>query len=123
MKGKMVVSRSGPATHGEASAREGGARPSKKWKRAPPGWAKLNVNGSFLQADGTEGAGMILRNSSGVIIFASCGYLRACTSALETEFAAINEGIELTLEWSFLPFIVETRCATVVDIIKNSSLD
>lgn len=60
---------------------------SRQW------WNKLNVDGSFVEADGSGGAGMILRNHSGEIIYASCRQLLSCTSALVAELSACREGV------------------------------
>ncbi|XBI50459.1 hypothetical protein VPH35_113855 [Triticum aestivum] len=62
---------------------------------------------------------MILRNSEGEVIFASCSYLSSCASALEAKVAACREGISLTLEWSMLPFILETDCSIALSMLKG----
>ncbi|KAM3189079.1 hypothetical protein ACQJBY_004796 [Aegilops geniculata] len=66
---------------------------------------------------------MILRNSEGEVIFASCRYLSSCASALEAELAACREGISLTLEWSTLPFILETDCTIALSMLKGIEVD
>nr|XP_051196822.1 uncharacterized protein LOC127310170 [Lolium perenne] len=40
----------------------------KKWKKPPDGYVKLNMDGSYCQADGTGGSGMILRDDAGHVI-------------------------------------------------------
>ena len=47
--------------------------------------------------EGTAGAGMILRDSHGVVIFASCHVLFFCNDALEAELHAITKGMSLAL--------------------------
>ncbi|KAF7092218.1 LOW QUALITY PROTEIN: hypothetical protein CFC21_094725 [Triticum aestivum] len=66
---------------------------------------------------------MILRNFKGEVIFASCSYLSSCASALEAELAACREGISLTLEWSTLPFILETDCTIALSMLKGIEVD
>ena len=122
LKGKMVISRAQSRMEELRPAREACTSPPETWQKPTDGWAKLNVDGAYLQASDTGGAGMILRDSNGPTIFASCRYLRTCTSPLEAELAAIKEGIELTLEWSTLSFIIESGCANAVAAIKNPSL-
>ena len=39
------------------------------WEAPPAGWAALNIDGSFSAKDGTAGAGMVLRDETGGIIF------------------------------------------------------
>ena len=52
----------------------------------PPsaGKVKLNSDGSFT-GDGRAGAGMVLRDSNGAIIFSACRTLYRCCDALEAE--------------------------------------
>ena len=75
----------------------GTAGPRPRWTPPAAGWTKLNVDGSFCATTGTAGAGMILRNSSGKIIFSSCRELRSCAEPLEAELLACMEGLNLAL--------------------------
>lgn len=122
-KGKMVVSKFQQRQEKLRPARAASTRPPERWHKPPPGWTKLNVDGAYIQADGTGGSGMILRDEHGVVIFASCRFLRTCSSALEAEIEAIREGIALTLEWCTLPFILESDCSTAIDMIKSSYMN
>ena len=79
----------------------------------------MNIDGAWREEDGTGGAGMILRDQDGSIIFASCRFLTTCTSALEAEVAACMEGISLTLARTTLPFILETDCLTAANMIRD----
>lgn len=54
-----------------------------RWSVPPDGWVTLNSDGSF--DDGAVGAGMILRNDKGAIIFSACRGLFSCREALEAE--------------------------------------
>ena len=89
------------------------------WEAPPAGWAALNIDGSFSAKDGTAGAGMVLRDEHGDIIFSSCRELRQCASPLESELAACSEGISLATQWSELPFVIQTDCAEVVKLIEG----
>ncbi|XBI43620.1 hypothetical protein VPH35_108370 [Triticum aestivum] len=62
---------------------------------------------------------MILYNSEGEVIFASCRYLSSCASELEVELTACQEGISLTLEWRTLPSILETDCTIAWSMLKG----
>lgn len=96
-------------------------RTLEKWTRPPDGWCKLNVDGAFVATDGTSGAGMILRDHRGTVVFASCRFLSKCSSALEAELAACMEGVSLALEWSSDPFILETDCSTAAAMINDAT--
>lgn len=66
---------------------------------------------------------MVLRNSSGEIIFSSCRELRACAEPLEAELSACMEGVNLALQWTQLPIEVEMDCLVAVNMIKAPEVD
>uniref|UniRef100_A0A8R7P1A2 RNase H type-1 domain-containing protein n=1 Tax=Triticum urartu TaxID=4572 RepID=A0A8R7P1A2_TRIUA len=68
--------------------------PQLPWVQPKPGWVKLNSDGSWGQ-DGDAGAGMILRNEHGEVIFSACKHLHICRDALEAELCACMEGLSL----------------------------
>ena len=116
LKGKTVVAYRGQ----EGSHKSPVVRPSKspeRWNKPPPGWVKLNVDGSWRQEDETGGAGMILRDHIGSIIFASCRFIQRCTSALEAEIAAILEGVSLARDRSNEHIMVEMDCMVAARMI------
>jgi ribonuclease HI len=80
--------------------------------------ATLNVDGAYAER-GRAGCGMLLRNDQGDVIFAACRYLPQCQDATEAELTAIEEGLKLTLQWSLLPFHVETDCAEALHLISD----
>ena len=84
---------------------------------------KLNVDGSFCEESKLGGAGMIMRNEKGEILFSACRFLETCSSPLEAELAACMEGCALALQTSDKPFIVEMDCAVAVVTIKSSEDD
>lgn len=69
------------------------------------------MDGSFRQEDGSAGAGMILRDHLGQVIFAACRFLPWCNDPLEAELAACEEGLSLAQQWSDLPIALESDCA------------
>lgn len=91
VKGKYVLeSENFPSL----AATESSTGDIRRWVPPPPGWCKLNTDGS-LAADGSAGAGMVLRDHMGTIVFTSCRKLLSCTDALEAELFAAMEGISL----------------------------
>ncbi|KAI4973135.1 hypothetical protein ZWY2020_028843 [Hordeum vulgare] len=122
VKGKMVPSHQGKLTanqKGEAQAKDR----VQRWTKPPPGWTKLNIDGAFSEGNKTGGAGMILRDEEGQVIFSSCRYLRTCSSALEAELVACLEGISIARAWSELPMIVELDCSCAVQMIVEEGID
>lgn len=97
--------------------------PGPRWSPPPSGWTVLNVDGSFCVHDSTAGAGMVLRDGGGEIIFSSCRELRTCTSPLEAELEVCREGIHLALQWTTLPIVVEMDCLEATQLIRGGSID
>ena len=78
MKGKHVI----PYDHVKLPRVRAEPVANALWTVPVEGWAKLNTDGSWA-ADGGAGAGMVLRDSTGQIIFTSCRVLFSCRNALE----------------------------------------
>jgi ribonuclease HI len=97
--------------------------PDLRWLISSPGWVKLNCDGSFKHEDGTAGAGMILCDDTGRVIFSACRRLLSCRDPFEAEGRACEEGIRLALQWSDKPTVVELDCSVLVHAIKQKNLD
>lgn len=89
-----------------------------KWESPQSGWMKLNIDGSFDESSSKGGIGAILRNSTGQVIFAACGVIDNCSGALQAELLACKEGINMAIQWTFLPLIVETDCLVAKQLIQ-----
>jgi hypothetical protein len=93
-KGKMVID---PEQGFRLAASEKKAkRETSHWTRPPPGFVKLNVDGSFTKTG--AGAGMILRDHNGETVFTACRSLIQCEGALQSELLAIEEGVKLAMQ-------------------------
>ena len=93
-----------------------------RWVPPANGWAKLNVDGSFVASD-DAGAGMILRDNEGKIIFSACRSLFSCRDPLEAELCGIMEGLSLAIQRSDLPVAIESDSSMVVSLISSGEVD
>lgn len=93
-----------------------------RWKMPDAGWVKLNTDGSFSE-DGGAGAGMVLRDDKGAIIFSSCRVLFSCREALEAELCACMEGLSLSIQCTDLPIIVEMDSMVAMKMIQAHDVD
>ncbi|KAE8813793.1 hypothetical protein D1007_08983 [Hordeum vulgare] len=81
----------------------------------------LSVDGSFHAVDGSAGSGMILRDSTWAVIFASYRKLFHCNDALESELQAIKEGLKLATEHSQATIILQSDCDEALKMIADAS--
>ena len=98
-------------------------RPKPRWEPPDREYAKLNIDGVFVKADGTTGTGMILRYHEGAVIFAATRALFNCGDALEAEMAVMKEGLQLALHWTNQSLLVETDCAELLQMISARGVD
>ena len=120
LKGKQLLVVPGIVA---GSTRKKNEPPDKPWSKPPLGWVKLSIDGSFRVEDGTAGAGMILRDANGGIIFSACRSLQLCAEVLEAELRSCLEGLELALQHSQLPIIIDTDCSQLVAIVSDKVQD
>jgi ribonuclease HI len=118
IKGKFVLNNEVVNLHRHAEH----AMPILHWTAPPPGWCKLNTDGS-LGADGNAGAGMLVRDYKGDIIASACRQLYNCRDALESELCAAKEGLALALNCCTQPIIFETDCLEIVKLLQNNHMD
>jgi hypothetical protein len=93
------------------------------WNKPPLGILKLNVDGAYITQTGAGGAGMILRDSKGLIIFSACRSLVFCSSALEAELQACLEGLKFALNLSHDKILVETDSLELVQMTTCKDRD
>ena len=122
IKGKMVPPPIGYSSTMINTAMQHAA--TVQWSTPPAGRVKLNVDGSFVDTDGgLAGAGMILRDNDGNIIFSACRSILHCFGLLQAELLACQEGLSLALQWSTRPVDIEMDCMDAVKLIKSPTLD
>ncbi|KAE8815645.1 protein transport protein sec24 [Hordeum vulgare] len=83
----------------------------------------LSVDGSFDPVDGSAGAGMILRDDRGAVIFASYRKLFHCNEALEAELQAMTEGLHLAMVHSHSTIVLQVDCSGALKMIGDESFD
>lgn len=89
------------------------------WEQLPPGWVKVNVDGSFVPQTGGAGLGVVIRNSDGEVLLTAWKPLLRCAEAAEVEAMACLEGLRLTVQHFQSPAILESDCARVVHALSN----
>jgi ribonuclease HI len=121
-KGKTVVSIDHLQPKGRKKDVAGNKqKATKRWSKPPPGWTKLNVDGSW--EEGERRGGFVLRDEEGGIIFAVCRHLSSCDGPLEAEIMAFTEGLALALERTDCPIIIENDCQEATAMINDASVN
>lgn len=97
--------------------RKAATRHTYGWEPPPPGWTKINVDGSFTVNN--DGVGIVARNSSGETLFTAWRVLFRCANAAETEARACAQGLHLVAQWAQGPVLIESDCARVVKALQR----
>lgn len=105
----------------KSTCADGRQKVQKKWVPPIHGHLKLNVDGAYSNNGGGVGTGMILRDHQGEAIAAACRELGNCRNATEAELCAIEDGVQLALQWYQLPLTVETDCSEAMELIKRTT--
>jgi ribonuclease HI len=80
---------------------------------------KLNIDGAYK--DQAAGAGMVLQDSQGEVVFSACRSLQNYRDATEAELLALEEGLRLALHWTQLGFSVEIDCAEAEELLRTTT--
>ena len=68
------------------------------WMPLPAEWLVVSVDMSFSSKGGSVGAGTILRNNMGEVIFATWQLMFFCNNALEAEIQAMTIAMSLAIQ-------------------------
>ncbi|KAL5794438.1 hypothetical protein ACOSP7_003032 [Xanthoceras sorbifolium] len=101
---------------------------SSSWKASPAAVFKLNVDASCNVLSGCSGLGMVVRNATGIVVFAAAVPLKFCADVDVVEAKAILAGIQLTAERGLLPLLVEMDSFNVShlcngDLLSRSNIE
>jgi ribonuclease HI len=119
-KGKFTITYDHMLSRGHKRTVKQKARQElKRWSKPPPGWVKLNVDGSWVEEGHKGGTGLILRDEEGSILAAASRHLKTCASPLEAETQACIDGLSRLSEWTNKMVILETDCQELVAMIND----
>ena len=93
------------------------------WLPPRMGWAKINIDGAFVEQIGEAGVGILARDHSGSVCFSAWRVLFHCSSPVEAEVHACVEGLRLPSQWIQMPVIIESDCSWVVHVFNTSKED
>jgi ribonuclease HI len=119
VKGKAAVGLYSTRSSGERKKIPAGRTSPKRWSKPPPGWTKLNVDGSWEEKEMRGGTGMILRDEEGNIIVTACKHLKSCASPLEAEALAVVEGLQIAVTHTDRPILLESDCLELISMMKE----
>jgi poly(A) polymerase Pap1 len=66
---------------------------------------------------------MVLRDHDCAANFTACRAIEHYNDATEAKLIAIEVGLQLSLQWSFVRLTIETDCAEAIELIKKGTLD
>ena len=90
------------------------------WKPPPPGFLKLNTDGSTLGNPGPANAGGLIRDTNGMWIRGFSRYI-GTTNSFAVELWGLRDGLDLARKLDISKLIVEVDVKAVVDIILTDN--
>ncbi|VAI18468.1 hypothetical protein VPH35_083708 [Triticum aestivum] len=94
-----------------------------RWQKPELGWAKVNVDGSFLEKSRSRVWDAVIRDHDGRIILSAWDYIPRCNGADCEEAMACLKRLRKAMSGTDLPVIVETDCRLVTKVLILSSID
>ncbi|KAJ8755654.1 hypothetical protein K2173_022249 [Erythroxylum novogranatense] len=88
------------------------------WTKPPPGFVKLNTDGSAVGNPGRAGYGGLIRDMEGCWIAGFSGSVGIATNIL-AELQGLKHGLQLTWDLGYRSVLVETDCLAVVNLISD----
>lgn len=65
---------------------------------------------------------MILRNGIREVVFATCQVIFFCNNSLEAEIQAILQGLNLAIQWSNMPILVQSDSMVALSSLSDTLL-
>jgi ribonuclease HI len=93
------------------------------WSAPPPGWLKLNTDGSLVPNSTTGGAGVVVRDCTGSVLLAACSPLENCIDAEEAEARAALWGLKLISRQAPAGVLLEMDCLHSVAALQSKDQD
>ncbi|KAE8801645.1 Alpha-amylase [Hordeum vulgare] len=86
------------------------------------GTVALSVDGSYQPEDGTATAGMVRRNSEGVILFAVYRYIFHCNDPVEAKLHTMMQGMAVTIQHSNSPVVLQSDSSEALFCLSTDAL-
>jgi ribonuclease HI len=93
------------------------------WKAPPPGWIKVNTDGSFNIANPPGFARAVARDHTGKVIFVASKILQGCEDAEEAEARAALFGVSLAKNFDHQQLILESDITSTVIALCTKGRD
>lgn len=95
--------------------------PAVSWMAPMPGTIALSVDGSFQEAGGSAAAGMVPRDSGGKVLFPAYRVIFHFNDPLEVELHAIMQGMNLAIQHTALPVVVQSDSSKALSNLSNNA--
>ncbi|KAL5754888.1 hypothetical protein ACOSP7_023108 [Xanthoceras sorbifolium] len=97
-------------------------RKKAHWLAPPAAVFKLNLDASCDMLSGCSALGVVVRNATGLAVFAAVVPLKFCADVEVAEARAILAGIQLAAQRGLLPLLVETDSLNVSHLCNGDLL-
>lgn len=92
-----------------------------RWQPPPPGFVKLNFDGSVFAKDNKVGAGTIIQNSNELVPASQSQLINQAYSPLAIEAITALYGLQLAMELSFTHAVLEADYLSLLSALQYDS--
>jgi hypothetical protein len=94
-----------------------------KWRRPPLEFLKINVDGSYVEANRFGGWGFIVRDHVGSVVGSGAGRIEQCNDAMHAEAMATLHALSFVSEAGMSRLVLETDAINIKTALSSQIYD
>ncbi|KAJ6953207.1 hypothetical protein NC652_005034 [Populus alba x Populus x berolinensis] len=98
-------------------------RQSQKWEKPPVGFLKCNIDADILDQGVAMGAGFVIRNNEGAVVYCGCWKIRGYFSPTLAEALCLKNVLQFMISQGLSNVRMELDAKIVVDGINDNGIN
>jgi ribonuclease HI len=96
---------------------------SQKWDKPPVGFLKCNIDADILDQGVAMGAGFVMRNNEGAVVYCGCWKIRGSFSPTLAEALCLKNVLQFMISQGLSNVLIESDAKIVVDGINDIGIN
>ena len=96
---------------------------SQKWDKPPVGFLKCNIDADILDQGVAMGAGFVMRNNEGAVVYCGCWKIRGSFSPTLAEALCLKNVLQFMISQGLSIVLIESDAKIVVDGINDIGIN